>query len=103
MNTGRIDHSHLKGHTMNFKHLTAAVVLSTALIGASAMAQTAAPAAPAKAPVAAAKAPAAKAAAKKAPSAAQLAQREKMKACNKQATGKKGADRQTFMKTCLSK
>ena len=81
---------------MNFKHLTAAVVLSTALIGASAMAQTAAPAAPAKAPVA-------KAAAKKAPSAAQLAQREKMKACNKQATGKKGADRQTFMKTCLSK
>lgn len=88
---------------MNFKHLTIAVALSTALIGASAMAQTAVPAAPAKAPVASATVPAVKGAAKKAPSSAQLAQREKMKACNKQATGKKGADRQTFMKTCLSK
>ena len=84
---------------MNFKQLTAAVVLSTALIGTSAMAQTAAPAAPAKAPAVTAKATTAK----KAPSAAQLAQREKMKSCNKQATGKKGADRKTFMKTCLSK
>ena len=42
--------------------------------------------------------------AKKAPSAAQLAQQEKMKSCNKEATAKalKGAERQAFMKTCLS-
>ncbi|TDR31548.1 PsiF family protein [Hydromonas duriensis] len=53
-----------------------------------------------KAPQAAAKATAT---AKKEPSAAQLAQREKMKTCNVQAKDKKGADRQAFMKTCLSK
>lgn len=86
---------------MNFKHITAAIALSTAFMGAAAMAQTASPpSTPAKAPVvAAAKAPAAK----KAPSAAQLAQRAKMKSCNQQASGKKGADRKAFMKTCLSK
>ncbi len=30
-------------------------------------------------------------------------QRNKMKLCNQQATGKKGAERKAFMKTCLSK
>ena len=30
------------------------------------------------------------------------AQQEKMKECNTEATGKKGADREAFMKTCLS-
>jgi len=30
------------------------------------------------------------------------AQHEKMKDCNKQATGKKGAERKSFMKECLS-
>lgn len=47
---------------------------------------------------------AAAAEAKKAPSAAQLAQQDKMKSCNKEATAKalKGDDRKAFMKTCLS-
>lgn len=47
---------------------------------------------------------AAAAEAKKAPSAAQLAQQEKMKSCNKDATAKalKGDERQAFMKDCLS-
>jgi hypothetical protein len=42
--------------------------------------------------------------AKKAPSPAQLAQQEKMKSCNKEATAKalKGDERKAFMKTCLS-
>ena len=42
--------------------------------------------------------------AKKAPSAAQLAQQNKMKACNKEAKEKalKGDAREAFMKTCLS-
>jgi len=41
---------------------------------------------------------------KKAPSAAQLAQQEKMKACNAQAKekGLKGDERKAFMKECLS-
>jgi hypothetical protein len=41
---------------------------------------------------------------KKAPSAAQLAQQEKMKACNKEAKekGLKGDARKEFMKSCLS-
>ena len=30
-------------------------------------------------------------------------QQEKMRECNKQATGKKGPERRAFMKTCLSK
>jgi hypothetical protein len=30
-------------------------------------------------------------------------QQDKMRECNKQATGKKGPDRRAFMKTCLSK
>ena len=30
-------------------------------------------------------------------------QQDKMRECNKSATGKKGAERKTFMKTCLSK
>jgi len=29
-------------------------------------------------------------------------QQQKMKDCNKQATGKKGAERKAFMKECLS-
>jgi len=42
--------------------------------------------------------------AKKGPSPAQLAQQEKMKSCNKEATDKalKGEARKAFMKTCLS-
>jgi len=32
-----------------------------------------------------------------------LSQQDKMRECNKQATGKKGAERRTFMKTCLSR
>jgi len=30
-------------------------------------------------------------------------QQDKMRECNKQATGKKGPERRAFMKTCLSK
>jgi len=43
--------------------------------------------------------------AKKAPSAAQLAQQDKMKACNKDATAKalKGDERKKFMSECLKK
>jgi hypothetical protein len=33
---------------------------------------------------------------------AQTEQQNKMTACNKEATGKKGEDRKTFMKECLS-
>jgi hypothetical protein len=42
--------------------------------------------------------------AKKAPSPAQLAQQDKMKSCNKDATAKalKGDERKAFMKSCLS-
>ena len=32
-----------------------------------------------------------------------ISQQDKMRLCSKQATGKKGADRKTFMKGCLSK
>ena len=32
-----------------------------------------------------------------------LSQQDKMRECSKQATGKKGAERKAFMKTCLSK
>ena len=32
-----------------------------------------------------------------------LSQQDKMRECNKQATGKKGAERKAFMKTCLSR
>ena len=34
---------------------------------------------------------------------AKISQQDKMRACAKQATGKKGAERKEFMKTCLSK
>ena len=34
---------------------------------------------------------------------AKVSQQDKMRACSKQATGKKGAERRTFMKGCLSK
>ena len=34
---------------------------------------------------------------------AALSQQDKMRECNKQATGKKGAERKALMKTCLSK
>jgi psiF repeat len=34
--------------------------------------------------------------------AADMSQQDKMKMCNKDATGKKGDDRKAFMKTCLS-
>ena len=35
--------------------------------------------------------------------AAPLSQQDKMRDCSKQATGKKGTERKTFMKTCLSR
>ena len=34
---------------------------------------------------------------------AAISQQDKMRLCSKEATGKKGAERKTFMKTCLSK
>jgi len=34
---------------------------------------------------------------------AALSQQDKMRECNKQATGRKGDERKAFMKTCLSK
>ena len=37
------------------------------------------------------------------PKTAAHSQQDKMRECNKQATGKKGAERKAFMKTCLSK
>jgi hypothetical protein len=37
------------------------------------------------------------------PAPAKISQQDKMRACAKQATGKKGAERKAFMKTCLSK
>ena len=33
---------------------------------------------------------------------AAISQQDRMRDCSKQATGKKGAERKTFMKTCLS-
>ena len=59
--------------------------------------------APAAAPVAAPKTavPVKTAAPEKAT--AVQSQQDKMRTCNKQATGKKGAERKAFMKTCLSK
>ena len=38
-----------------------------------------------------------------APQLAGMSQQNKMKECNRLATGKKGAERKEFMKTCLSK
>ena len=35
--------------------------------------------------------------------AAKISQQDKMRLCAKDATGKKGAERKAFMKTCLSK
>ena len=32
-----------------------------------------------------------------------ISQQDKMRECSKQATGKKGAERRAFMKTCLSR
>jgi len=56
---------------------------------------------PAKAPSARTQAAAATPAAQAAP--VKISQQEKMKICAKGATGKKGAERKAFMKTCLSK
>jgi len=52
-----------------------------------------------------AKTPAAAAATPAPPAAVpvQVSQQDKMRLCSKQATGKKGAERKDFMKTCLSK
>jgi psiF repeat len=36
------------------------------------------------------------------PGPVKISQQDKMRLCSKQATGKKGADRKTFMKGCLS-
>ena len=38
-----------------------------------------------------------------APAPTRISQQDKMRLCAKQATGKKGAERKTFMKGCLSK
>ena len=38
-----------------------------------------------------------------APVKAPISQQDKMRECNKQATGKKGTERKAFMKTCLSR
>jgi len=38
-----------------------------------------------------------------APAPVKVSQQDKMRQCAKQATGKKGAERKAFMKTCLSK
>ena len=38
-----------------------------------------------------------------APAPVKVSQQDKMRLCAKQATGKKGAERKTFMKGCLSK
>jgi hypothetical protein len=38
-----------------------------------------------------------------APKPVALSQQDKMRECNKQATGKKGSERKDFMKTCLSR
>ena len=43
------------------------------------------------------------AASSSAPAATKISQQDKMRACAKQATGKKGAERKAFMKGCLSK
>jgi hypothetical protein len=58
--------------------------------------------APIAAPVAAA-APQKTATTAAAPQTGAISQQDKMRLCNKQATGKKGAERKAFMKTCLSK
>ncbi len=36
------------------------------------------------------------------PASEKVSQQDKMRACSKQATGKKSAERKAFMKTCLS-
>lgn len=76
--------------------LFAAAVL--ACVSVAAYAQGTAPAAAPAAPAA----PAAAAPAAAAETAAPNSQQQKMKDCNAQAAGKKGADRKAFMKTCLS-
>jgi hypothetical protein len=54
-------------------------------------------------PTPAATTPAAQKGAPVAQKTAALSQQDRMRECNKQATGKKGAERKTFMKTCLSR
>jgi psiF repeat len=72
-----------------------AVALATlmALAASAASAEDTAPVQPrtTKAPAATAAAP------------VKISQQDKMRECAKQATGKKGAERKTFMKGCLSK
>lgn len=58
--------------------------------------------APTAAPAAAA-APQKTATTAAAPQTGAISQQDKMRLCSKQATGKKGAERKAFMKTCLSK
>jgi hypothetical protein len=59
------------------------------------------PAQPAPAPAAAQK-PATPQKTAASPTAAATSQQERMRNCNKEATGKKGDERKAFMKTCLS-
>jgi hypothetical protein len=78
--------------------MSKSLVIAVAALFVTAAAQAAEP------PVAARPAQAATAAAPAAPQrSATHPQQEKMRECNKQATGKKGAERRAFMKTCLSK
>jgi len=80
------------------KTLTAVLLATLLGIGATAAhAEDAAKTKSAKAPAPAAAAPAA------APvEAVPVSQQERMRLCSKQASGKKGAERKDFMKTCLS-
>ena len=76
---------------MNKLHLVALIAAFTSAT-AYAGEQVVAPVKPAHAVQAAVAAPV------KAP----ISQQDKMRDCNKQATGKKGAERKSFMKSCLS-
>ncbi len=76
--------------------LTLAALIAVVTPVASADDTTAAKPRPAKVQTAALKADAPAAPVK-------LSQQDKMRLCAKQATGKKGAERKAFMKTCLSK
>jgi len=83
----------------------AAFFMAFAAQGAEPGAAAARPAqpAPVAAPVAAPKAVVPLKAAAPEKATAAHSQQDRMRDCNKQATGKKGAERKTFMKTCLSK
>ena len=80
-------------------------VIALAALFVSFAAQAADPASTATKPIqpAAVAAPAAPQKAAVPQKTAALSQQDRMRDCSKQATGKKGAERKAFMKTCLSK